>query len=116
MAVAYWTLHPTEPTTAKRSQPLQADLFRSVCGMAAEVRWLTNAVRIEGDVIDSERGPMENPKPGCRGIPDAIFWRLPVVSGWMLPAMLAYQLNHHRKNLKMIHWLSFWRARAIRQG
>ena len=62
VAAAYWKRHAPDLIAAKRLQPLQAELFGTICEMAADVRRLTAAVCKEGDVIDGQRGPMANPK------------------------------------------------------
>lgn len=62
VAVAYWNQHAPDLMEAKRLQPLQAEMFATICEMASDVRRLTDAVRKEGDVIDGQRGPMANPK------------------------------------------------------
>ena len=62
VAAAYWRRHAPDLIAAKRLQPLQAELFGTICEMAADVRRLTAAVRKEGDVIDGQRGAMANPK------------------------------------------------------
>ena len=60
--MAYWKRHAPDLIAAKRLQPLQTELFGTICGMAADVRRLTTAVCKESDVIDGQRGPMANPK------------------------------------------------------
>ena len=61
-ALAFWKQHAPDLIAAKRLQPLQAELFGTICEMAADVRRLTQAVASEGDLIDGRRGPMANPK------------------------------------------------------
>ena len=62
VALSFWKQHAPDLIAAKRLQPLQAELFGTICEMAADVRRLTAAVCREGDVIDGQRGPMANPK------------------------------------------------------
>lgn len=62
VALAFWKQHAPDLIAAKRLQPLHAELFGTVCEMAADVRRLTLAVAAEGDLIEGRRGPMANPK------------------------------------------------------
>ena len=61
-AMAYWKRHAPDLIEAKRLAPVHADLFGTICEMAADVRRLTAQVAHEGDVIDGLRGPMANPR------------------------------------------------------
>lgn len=61
-ALEFWKRHAPDLIEAKRLQPVHADLFGTICEMAADVRRLTDAVSQEGDLIEGRRGPMANPK------------------------------------------------------
>jgi P27 family predicted phage terminase small subunit len=61
-ALEFWKRHAPDLIEAKRLQPVHADLFGTICEMAADVRRLTDAVSLEGDLIEGRRGPMANPK------------------------------------------------------
>jgi P27 family predicted phage terminase small subunit len=61
-ALDFWKRHAPELIEAKRLQPVHADLFGTICEMAADVRRLTDAVSQEGDLIEGKRGLMANPK------------------------------------------------------
>ena len=62
LALEFWDRHAPDLIAAKRLQPLQAELFGTICEMAAEVRELTNDVSSEGYVVEGRRGQEPNPK------------------------------------------------------
>lgn len=61
-ALAFWHKHAPALIAAKRLQPLQADCFGIICEQSAEVRVLSEAVAVEGLLIETARGPRANPK------------------------------------------------------
>ncbi len=62
LALEFWNRHAPDLIAAKRLQPLQSELFGTICEMAAEVRELTNDVSSEGYVVEGRRGQEPNPK------------------------------------------------------
>jgi P27 family predicted phage terminase small subunit len=62
LALEFWDRHAPDLIAVKRLQPLQAELFGTICEMAAEVRELTNDVSSEGYVVEGRRGQEPNPK------------------------------------------------------
>jgi phage terminase small subunit len=62
LALEFWDRHAPDLIAVKRLQPLQAELFGTICEMAAEVRELTNDVSSEGYVVEGQTRTRAQPE------------------------------------------------------
>lgn len=60
-AVAFWDEHAARLVDAHRLRPEHADTFATLCELAGDCRRLAARVATEGDIIETEKGPIGSP-------------------------------------------------------